>query len=293
MSLSVRLENLAKTIRTTRNWPTVLTSALLNRPFVAAFRMGTSLRIESGESQAYFVVRDLIFESLRERAPRIRLSQHAGNRVIEIGRCKFILTKEFGQLGASSIMQFLELFQENLLGYEVIDAGAYVGDTAIFFASRGARVYAYEPIPELFSMMVKNIALNGMEASISPMNCAVGESRFTRIYVNRAEGYLGSSMFIKPTESWVDVRSVNLEEAFANCHRGTRKILKLDCEGCEFAIITMRNLALLKQFDQVVGEYHSDLTSINVQALTGPLESAGFQVSLRGNAMRGLLVANK
>lgn len=44
---------------------------------------------------------------------------------------------------------------------------------------------------------------------------------------------------------------------------------------------------------QVICCYHSYLTGINVRVVTRTLESAGFHVSLRGNAKRGLIVAKK
>ncbi|MCC6017275.1 MAG: FkbM family methyltransferase, partial [Desulfurococcaceae archaeon] len=46
----------------------------------------------------------------------------------------------------------------------VVDVGAFIGDSSIYFALRGARrVIAVEPHPEAYKVMVENIRLNGLE----------------------------------------------------------------------------------------------------------------------------------
>ena len=42
----------------------------------------------------------------------------------------------------------------------MIDAGAECGDTPLFFASKGARVYAFEPIANTFLRLQENIQIN-------------------------------------------------------------------------------------------------------------------------------------
>jgi FkbM family methyltransferase len=56
----------------------------------------------------------------------------------------------------------------------VIDIGAYVGDSSIYFALKGAKkVIAIEPRPKAFEELVSNIRLNGLETIIVPINAAV------------------------------------------------------------------------------------------------------------------------
>jgi len=42
----------------------------------------------------------------------------------------------------------------------IVDVGAFVGDTALYYANFGAIVYAYEPHPVNFYWLKKNIELN-------------------------------------------------------------------------------------------------------------------------------------
>jgi len=59
-------------------------------------------------------------------------------------------------------------------GRVVVDVGAYVGDSAIYFALRGAKkVIAVEPHPGAFAEMLDNIKLNNLEGVIIPINAGL------------------------------------------------------------------------------------------------------------------------
>jgi len=61
----------------------------------------------------------------------------------------------------------------------VIDVGSECGDTPLYFASKGATVYAFEPIKEHFEAMLKNLSLNEkLSKSIIPINAAIGKDVF-------------------------------------------------------------------------------------------------------------------
>ena len=53
----------------------------------------------------------------------------------------------------------------------VIDIGANIGDTATYFALKGARhVYAFEPYPYSYNLAKKHINLNKLNNKISSFN---------------------------------------------------------------------------------------------------------------------------
>jgi hypothetical protein len=63
-------------------------------------------------------------------------------------------------------------------GKVVIDVGAFVGDTAMYFILKGAgRVIAIEPLPANYEELLDNIHLNGIEGRIIPINAMVGSRR--------------------------------------------------------------------------------------------------------------------
>jgi len=77
------------------------------------------------------------------------------------------------------------LYDIHFLGFDldkwfVLDIGAYIGDTALYYARRGAFVVAVEPLPSNYDVMLRNIELNpDLKSRIMPMNIAVsGEDGF-------------------------------------------------------------------------------------------------------------------
>jgi glycosyltransferase involved in cell wall biosynthesis len=62
----------------------------------------------------------------------------------------------------------------NADGRDVVDVGAFVGDSAIYFALKGAkRVIAIEPHPGAYAEMLENIRLNNLEGVIVPLNAGL------------------------------------------------------------------------------------------------------------------------
>jgi len=100
-----------------------------------------------------------------------------------------------------------------LRGATVIDVGAWVGDSALRFASLGAsKVFAVEPDPINFQGLIENIELNtSFKDRIKALNLALGTGellRFRRDYV-----YSGNpSAYTLLNGEVFEVRSVTLEE---------------------------------------------------------------------------------
>ena len=153
-------------------------------------------------------------------------------------------------------------------GKRVLDVGASIGDSAIFFALRGAReVVAFEPYPFYYGLAVKNVEANGL-SNVKVINAGISGSDGT-IRVTRGETTMGVEL--KPSEepdaAKVPVYSLDrvLEEY------GPFDVMKMDCEGCEYdAILNSKRIGELKQI-QV--EYH-----YGPERLVGALRSAGFEV---------------
>lgn len=62
-----------------------------------------------------------------------------------------------------------------LLTNNGIQVGANRGDSAIYFALKGAtRVYALDPFPYIYSILERNIRENGFESRIIPINGGYG-----------------------------------------------------------------------------------------------------------------------
>lgn len=142
-------------------------------------------------------------------------------------------------------------------GKVVVDIGAFIGDSSIYFALRGAKkviaVIAVESHPETYKKMVENIRLNDLEDVIIPVNAGLASSSGICIEdedVNRTGGAyyrLGECVKVVPAVTLADIR-----ERF---NIGHEAVLKMDCEGCEFDVI-LNDYENVKMFKELVFEYH-------------------------------------
>ena len=153
----------------------------------------------------------------------------------------------------------------------VIDVGANVGDTALYYASRGARVMAYEPDPENYRRLEQNLALNPQYAPrIIPHRVAVGE----RGEVTFHAGLGGASGLHATGGQTIRLPSRSLADLINEIEPARAYLLKADCKGCEETLVTQAELA---QFDHVRIEYDRARPSPYPESLEAALRSHGFQ----------------
>lgn len=154
-------------------------------------------------------------------------------------------------------------------GRVVVDIGASIADSAIYFALRGAeKVYAYEPAPDVFLQAIQNVQLNGFARSITLLNQGVGSfsaGRSLEVLEQPEHGFGRAPCKGDDYRSLTDI-------VLSHDVRGG--VLKMDCEGCEYSALDDA-AEILSRFDQVQIEYHRGLDGI--PAL---LTRAGFQVRI-------------
>lgn len=64
---------------------------------------------------------------------------------------------------------------EDLTGKVVVDVGAFIGDSSVAYAERGAVVHAFEPVPIFYEFLCRNIELNNMHGRIIPHAVALSD----------------------------------------------------------------------------------------------------------------------
>ncbi|MEM3181140.1 MAG: FkbM family methyltransferase [Candidatus Micrarchaeaceae archaeon] len=117
-----------------------------------------------------------------------------------------------------------------------IDIGAYIGDTALYFAMQNMikQVLAYEPYPKTFKELAENIKNSKRKDKIKIFNQAVGKPGSNyKIAVNESteEAYESLSEGGKQEITVLGLDRI-LEEAHAD-----NLIIKMNCEGGETFII--------------------------------------------------------
>lgn len=155
----------------------------------------------------------------------------------------------------------------------VVDIGASIGDSAVYFGLRGAReVLAFEPFGPPIAAAKRNIIDNGLQSVVRPYQTAVGGSSGAAL-VNPADAGVGASLFAN-APSGQEVKVTTLEEITRD-HGVTDGILKMDCEGSEYSIVSATPVSALRAYVQMVIEYH-----YGHRVLRKQLADAGFHVTV-------------
>lgn len=137
---------------------------------------------------------------------------------------------------------------------EVIDVGANIGDSSIYFAKRGARnVIAVEPDKINYDYAIRNIAINGCSENIKIILAACGSND------------------VLASENNPQILTLkSLIEKYCTCP----EILKVDCEGCEYDLILNASYDELRKFTHIQIEYH-----FGYRDLKNKLEECDFEVT--------------
>jgi FkbM family methyltransferase len=138
----------------------------------------------------------------------------------------------------------------------VLDIGAYVGDSAIYFASKGARrVIAFEPAPPLFRLCELNVKMNNLQNIVKVRSEAVS-IRPGQTTLNCARDPASNSIYfdIKSSSSY-QVKTVAFNKIVEEI--GKIDLLKMDCEGEEFKIIPKaQEIGVLRNISNIIVEVH-------------------------------------
>ncbi|MGH9984670.1 MAG: FkbM family methyltransferase, partial [Nitrososphaeraceae archaeon] len=137
----------------------------------------------------------------------------------------------------------------------VVDIGANIADSAIYFITKAAKkVYAIEPNRFLYDLANENVNLNSMSDRIQTV-------------------FAGCS-----SKTSLDSYPPFLTLEHIVHHYGIDPdFLKIDCEGCEYDIILNSSERVLQDFNYILVEYHYGYRKIKDK-----LEKCGFQTKVSG-----------
>lgn len=179
-------------------------------------------------------------------------------------------------------------------GWTIIDIGAGLGDFAITAAHGGRNtVYAYEPVPESFGLLVENIRCNGA-TTVHPFRSAVGPAGAIRLDIVGAAARHREIADRHQSRQSVVAASLTLDEVFASLALASCDYLKIDCEGGEFRILREASTATLRKIRHICLEYHDGFTPYGHDDLVMLLMAHGFRVTVSPSEMHrriGLLHA--
>ena len=117
----------------------------------------------------------------------------------------------------------------------VVQAGGYIGDTALYYALRGAKIYSFEPNLFLFKQALENIGLNPtLLKNITMKNYAIGKDEDLNFPLD--ENWGRSSLYRSALKT-MKVRSVSISSILREFEITDPFLLDLDLVGNEFRAI--------------------------------------------------------
>lgn len=259
-----------------------------NWPQVALFRLGLRARItlelRTGSSIQINGIAEYESLSNREAWNLALLSSHCGPVTATDDQVDFVYKKRMIRLRHGSVPLYSNILREQFVeeqyrwldvrGRDVLDIGGSIGDSAIYFALRGAKhVFSLEPYPYTFKLLSENVELNNLKQKITPIRAAAGQDGTVAVAgdtadVLRSEIGHHAGEARAPTYSLASLVQKNgLSDAVA----------KIDCESGEYPLLLGAEKQELRAFRQYMIEYHQGLSG-----LPEKLGSAGFQVSYTG-----------
>lgn len=164
---------------------------------------------------------------------------------------------------------------DNYVGWAV-DIGAHIGTWSIAMAMDNPylNVMAVEALAENALMAQRNVRLNNLEDRVKVVQRAASSSNHPQAiaygFSGHADGvrhrYIGDQRMPQGTDHMIQtVPGIRLTRLL-RLIGGKCRILKIDCEGCEWQFLRGKDL---KNVEEIVGEYHSGGEARLAEALPG------------------------
>ncbi|MCW6169338.1 MAG: FkbM family methyltransferase [Thermoplasmatales archaeon] len=198
---------------------------------------------------------------------------------------RFLGTRNNGSIGDVFVEKELSVL--DVKGRVVIDIGANIGDSTVYFVIMGAeKVIAIEPFPFTFDLLKKNITINGVQDKVKILNFAMGGKTEIIKISPAAKNTVGLRATEFPGGTPIKVITF---ETLTKDYNINNAVLKCDCEGCEYDLINNMSNNDFDKVDEVLIEYHNGLNSLDEI-----LEKNGYVTKIvRKGKNMGLLIGKK
>lgn len=264
-SLSVPINRIVLNIKSTKNWYSFYYSKLFKRQVLLKLKNGFTLKYPLNADE--YVSQKILYFFKELNVKRLN-----NKYLVKVNGIKFYVNspREMRVIDENFIRGQYDFL--DVKGKDVVDIGANIGDTAIFFSKvrKAKRVIAFEPFPYTFKLAKENLDINKI-SNVLLKNEAVGsKTGFITInpdFISTA----GTDLRGFPKGKKIKVTSLS---AIVSNYNLDGAVLKMDCEGYEYPILLNSDNRVLRQFKQMVIECHYGYLNIEKK-----LKSAGFDVT--------------
>lgn len=143
-----------------------------------------------------------------------------------------------------------------LKGKDFIDAGAYIGDSALILNKLSPnKIYAFEPVSEIFNKMLDTINLNNLKDVIMPVQLGLSSKKENiNIYVNGSSS--GTTTNNKNSRQET-ISTITIDE-FVEKNSLDVGLIKMDTEGTEIDILKgSENTIKTQKPTLIISIYHN------------------------------------
>ncbi len=138
-------------------------------------------------------------------------------------------------------------------GMVVVDVGANIGYYSLLAArlvGKAGRVYAFEPAPENYATLTKNIEMNGYMNIVPVQKAVSNKNGVAQLFIDAKDPLFHRLQDSENTQNTIEVSTVTLDDFFRD--KGYKvDLIKMDVEGAEmFALEGMQSI--LKENNNLV-----------------------------------------
>jgi FkbM family methyltransferase len=131
----------------------------------------------------------------------------------------------------------------------ILDIGANIGNHSLYWSvnTKARKIYAFEPLPQNYEILCKNVAINHLHEKVLCFNCAVGERNGNVALESLDERNMGTARFAV-SEAETDIKLVSIDAFCAQSGLPQVDLVKIDTEGFEVSV--------LRGMDSVITKFH-------------------------------------
>jgi len=180
----------------------------------------------------------------------------------------------------------LDINKDKSENLNIIDVGAYIGLSILYFKSRysNAHITAFEPNPNIFPLLEENIEYNKIK-NVKLHNIAIGKDTGNRELYIESSGFAAFSTASFRKDAWNGKQKsrpiVVKTEPLSKYIVEKVALLKIDTEGTEYEIIKeLDDSGSFSKIENLLVEYHPSKNS-KLQNLVKILRKNGYDISYR------------
>jgi FkbM family methyltransferase len=261
----------------------LLTATSLSRRLYFAARQAYHIRRTAKGAGRYFLNTDEF---------KIALESHGKTALVDLCTAdglKITMRQNYGDA-----MTLAEIFLDNAYVRDinlpsnpvVIDIGGFIGDFSLYAVKRlnARRVIVCEPSPRNWRLLLKNIANNGYEGRIEPVNKAVTDGRNAMMNIDAPDECQCMVSAYFPSEQPLSaVPGISLAQLLQDHGVESVDFLKIDCEGGEYAILEITSADVFSRIRNIVFEYHQiEGAWTRLETVKQRLRHEGYALRVRG-----------